>query len=637
MGLLPISLVKEQVPMSATSQAVPSTAKVDSIKEKARRLSILSMMATTAAGSGHPTSCMSAAELVAGTFFYAMKFDPRNPNSSDGDRFVLSKGHAAPVLYAALAEAGVFPESRVMTLRQFSSELEGHPTPRIPGVDAATGSLGQGLSVGAGLAIGARMDQSPTRVYVLVGDGEMAEGQIWEAAEFAGHYKLDNLTLLADVNALGQSEPTMYQHDMDVYRRKFESEGWATEVIDGHDVAAVLAALDRAKATKGRPQAILARTIKGHGFSEVAGKLGWHGKPFSKEQLAAALKEIGETIDVPPDPGKSYARTSLPEPPSFPDPAPPHYAPGKPVATREAYGYALKRLGAVNPHIVAISGDVKNSTFSEIFGDAYPDHFYQGYIAEQNLVSAGVGLAARGKVPFLDTFACFLSRAYDQVRMAAISRANINLCGSHCGVSIGEDGPSQMALEDIAMFRAVHSSAVFYPSDAISAERLTETMARRSGINYLRTSRPKTPILYSEEEKFPVPGFKVLRQSGADRVTVIGAGITLHEALKAADQLKTQGTAVRVIDLYCVKPIDGKTLAEHIDATGGKLVTVEDHWPQGGVGEAVLSALAQAGVAPTKSRLLAVRDMPHSGKPEELVDAFGISARHIAAAVREIA
>jgi transketolase len=624
--------------MSMTSPAGPSSATIETIKEKARRLSILSMMETTAAGSGHPTSCMSAAELVAGTYFYAMKFDPKNPNSPDGDRFVLSKGHAAPVLYAALAEAGVFPESRLMTLRQFSSELEGHPTPRIPGVDAATGSLGQGLSVGAGLAIAARMDKSPTRVYVLMGDGEMAEGQVWEAAEFAGHYQLDNITVLADVNALGQSEPTMYQHDMETYRRKFESEGWAAEVIDGHDVAAVLAALDRAKATKGRPQAIIARTIKGHGFSQVAGKLNWHGKPFSKEQLAEAVKEIGGApIVVPPDPGKSYARAILPQPPDFPAPAAPDYPEGKPVATREAYGFALKRLGAVNQEIVAISGDVKNSTFSEFFDEAFPERFYQGYIAEQNMVSVGVGLAARGKVPFLDTFACFLARAYDQVRMAAISRSNINLCGSHCGVSIGEDGPSQMALEDIAIFRAVHGSAVFYPSDAMSTERLTETMARRSGINYLRTSRPKTAILYSKDEKFPVPGFKVVRQSAQDRVTVIGAGITVHEALKAADELKTQGTAIRVIDLYCVKPIDGKALAEQIQATGGRLVTVEDHWPEGGVGEAVLSALAQAGVAPSKSRLLAVRDMPHSGKPDELVDAFGISARHIAAAVREIA
>ena len=620
--------------MTATTAAAPSVATIDAIKQKAKRLSILSMMSTTAAGSGHPTSCMSAAELVAGTFFYAIKFDPKDPNSPDGDRFVLSKGHAAPVLYTALAEAGVFPESRLMTLRQFSSELEGHPTPRIPGVDAATGSLGQGLSVGSGLAIGARMDKSPTRVYVLMGDGEMAEGQVWEAAAFAAHYKLDNLTVLADVNALGQSEPTMYQHDMEVYRKKFDSEGWATEIIDGHDVAAVLAALDHAKATNGRPQAILARTIKGHGVSSIAGKEHWHGKAIPKDQLAAAIKEIGPAIDLPADPGKSYARTSLPKPPNFPAPAPPDYDPSKPVATREAYGFALKRLGAVNPHIVAISGDVKNSTFSEIFGDAFPNHFFQGYIAEQNLVSAGVGLAARGKVPFLDTFACFLARAYDQVRMAAISRSNINLCGSHCGVSIGEDGPSQMALEDIAIFRAVHSSTVLYPSDAIAAERLTETMAGRAGINYLRASRPKFPILYSKDEKFPIPGFKVLRQSSQDKVTVIGAGVTLHEALKAADQLKAEGTAVRVIDLYCVKPIDGKELSKEIAAAGGQLVTVEDHWAEGGIGEAVLSALAQAGVAPAKSHLIAVREMPHSGKPDELIDAFGISASHIIEGVR---
>jgi transketolase len=623
--------------MSVTSPAGPSLAAIQAIKEKARRLSILSMMSTTAAGSGHPTSCMSAAELVAGTFFYAMKFDPKNPNSNDYDRFVLSKGHAAPVLYSALAEAGVFPASRLMTLRQFSSELEGHPTPRIPGVDAATGSLGQGLSVGAGLAIGARLDKSATRVYVLVGDGEMAEGQIWEAAAFAGHYKLENLTLIADVNALGQSEPTMYQHDMEVYRRKFESEGFAVEVIDGHDVAAVLAALDRAKATKGRPQAILARTEKGHGVSFLEGKPNWHGKPLSKDELAKALQELGGGIELLPDAGKSYARPSLPQPPDFPPPATPDYDPAKPVATREAYGYALKRLGAVNPHIVAISGDVKNSTFSEIFGNAFPDHFFQGYIAEQNLVSAAVGLAARGKVPFADTFACFLSRAYDNVRMAAISRANINLCGSHCGVSIGEDGPSQMALEDLAMFRAVHSSAVFYPSDAMSTERLTETMARRPGINYMRTSRPKTPILYSKDEKFPVPGFKIPRQSAQDRVTVIGAGITLHEALKAAIELSSRGVAIRVIDLYCVKPIDGKALAEQVKATGGRLVTVEDHWPEGGIGEAVLAALSRAGAPLSKFRMLAVNGMPHSGKSDELLDAFGISASHIVAAVREIA
>ena len=606
------------------------------VEEKARLLSLYSMMATTAAGSGHPTSCMSAAELVAGVFFHAMNFDPKHANSNENDRFVLSKGHAAPLLYAALAEAGVFPVSRLMTLRKFGSELEGHPTPRIPGVDAATGSLGQGLSVGAGLAIGARMDKSPTRVYVLTGDGELAEGQIWEAAAFAGRYGLDNLTVIADINRLGQSEPTMYQHDMERYRLKFESEGFDAQVIDGHDVAAVLTALDRAKSVRGRPQAIVAQTIKGHGFSLVADKLNWHGKPFSKEQLAAAIRERGGAPAVEPDRGISFARTSLPKPPEFPPLVAPEYATDAKVATREAYGFALKRLGAVNPQVVALSGDVNNSTFSQAFADAYPDRFRQGYIAEQNMVSVAVGLQARGKVPFADTFACFLSRAYDNVRMAAISRANINLCGSHCGVSIGEDGPSQMALEDIAMFRAVHGSAVFYPSDAVSTERLTEAMARRSGVNYIRTSRPKMPILYAKDEAFPIPGFKVLRASAHDTATVVGAGVTLHEALKAADQLASAGIAIRVVDLYCVKPLDGKALGAEVAASGGALVTVEDHWPEGGLGEAVLHALAAAGAAPAKFKLLAVTGLPHSGKPDELVDEFGISARHIVEAVKAL-
>lgn len=620
--------------MSATSKAVPSSSTIETIREKARRLGILSMMSTTAAGSGHPTSCLSASELTAGVFFYAMKLDPKNPNGPESDRFVLSKGHAAPLLYAALAEAGVFPVSRVMTLRQFSSELEGHPTPRIPGVDAATGSLGQGLSVGVGLAIGAKMDKLGTRVYVLLGDGELAEGSNWEAAEFAGHYKIDNLTALCDINALGQSERTMYKHDMEIYRRKFESEGWDTQVIDGHDIAAVLSALDHAKATTGRPQAIIARTIKGHGVSFLADKDGWHGKPLSKEQLEKAVAEMGGPITVPADPGRSYARTKLPEPPAYAEPSAPSYKPDASVATREAYGNALKRIGAVNPHVVALDGDVKNSTFAEFFADAYPDRFYQAYIAEQNMISVGVGLAARGKVPFLSTFACFLSRAFDQVRMAAISRSSIKVCGSHCGVSIGEDGPSQMALEDIASFRAIHSSTVLYPSDAYSAERLTEEAARLPGITYIRTSRPKTPLLYSAADEFPVPGFRVLRQSTNDRALIVGAGITVHEALKAHDQLKSQGIFARVMDLYCVKPIDGKQFAEQLKAAGGNLVTVEDHYPEGGLGEAVLSALAEVGTSQKKYMKLAVTGMPHSGKPDELLEAFGISAKHIADAVR---
>jgi len=609
---------------------------LEELKEKARLLRIHSMRATTAAGSGHPTSCLSAAEIMAAVFFHAMKFDPKNANAVEGDRFVLSKGHAAPVLYAAQAEAGMYPVSRVMTLRQFASELEGHPTPRIPGVDAATGSLGQGLSVGAGLALGARFQNSNARTYVLLGDGEMAEGQVWEAAAFAAHQKLENLTAIVDVNALGQSGRTMYQHHMEVYRAKFEANGWAAEVIDGHDLATVVAALGRAQAARGRPQAILARTLKGNGISFLADKEGWHGKPLSKDELERALAELGPAPAIAPDAGHSYERAKLPAPPEFPAPPAPEYKLGQMVATREAYGAALKRIAAVHPKLVAIDGDVKNSTFSEILEKAMPERLFQSYIAEQNMVSVAAGLAAQGLVPFAATFACFLARAYDQVRMAGISRANINLCGSHCGVSIGEDGPSQMALEDLAMFRAIPNACVFYPSDAVSTERLVETMARTNAICYLRTTRPKTPVLYANDEKFPVPGFKILRESASDSATIVGAGVTLHEALKAYEQLKAKGIAARVIDLYCLKPMDGAALGAQVRATGGRLVIAEDHYPEGGVGEAVLAALAAVGIAPGIVRHLAVNGVPHSGKPDELLEAFGISARHIAAAVETI-
>jgi transketolase len=623
------------------------SAKLEMIREKARRLRVHSLRATTAAGSGHPTSCLSAAELMAGMFFHAMRFNPRDPNANAGDRFVLSKGHAAPVLYAALAEAGVFPVSHLLTLREFSSELEGHPTPLVRGVDAATGSLGQGLSVGAGLALGAKkIEPVEARVYVLLGDGEMAEGNVWEAAAFAAHQGLDNLTAVVDVNALGQSDRTMYRHDTEPYRRKFEASGWQAEVIDGHDLAAVIAALDRARATRGKPQAIIARTEKGHGVSFLADKDGWHGKALSKEELQRALAELppaagvfagteAAATEATVEHG-SFARKNLPQPADFPAPAPPEYKLGQMVATREAYGTALKKLGTVNRHVVALDGDVQNSTFAEVFAKAYPERFFQGYIAEQNMVGVGVGLAARGLVPFVASFACFLERACDQIRMAGISRSNLNLCGSHCGVSIGEDGPSQMALEDLAMFRAIPGATVLYPSDAVTAERLTEAAARRAGICFIRTSRPKTPVLYPNEEKFPVPGFKVLRESAADRVTIIGAGVTLHEALKAYDALKAKGTAARVIDLYCVKPIDGAALGRHVAATGARVITVEDHYPEGGLGEAVVTALADAGVAVNRAVRLGVNGLPHSGKPDELLDAFGISARHIVAAAEKI-
>ncbi|HKO03975.1 MAG TPA: transketolase [Candidatus Acidoferrales bacterium] len=627
--------------MNGLPQPAFLPANLQILREKARLLRIHSLTMTTRAGSGHPTTCLSAADIVSVLFFHAMRFDPKHPDAPDADRFVLSKGHGAPLLYAAQAEAGVYPVGRLATLREFSSELEGHPTPLIPGVDAATGSLGQGLSVGAGMALAAkRLEKSGVRVYVLLGDGEMAEGNVWEAAVFAAHYGLDNLTAIVDVNGLGQSERTMYGHDADMFRRRFEADGWDAVTIEGHDIGAIVAAVDRARGARGsvdgRPQAILARTEKGHGISFLADKEGWHGKPLSKDELARALAELGSIPAAVESDAHSYARPVGTPPADFPALPPPPYTPGQQVATREAYGHALARIAKVNPRIVAVDADVKNSTFAETLQKAFPDRLFQGYIAEQNMVSVGVGLAARGYTPFVATFACFLSRAYDQVRMAAISRSHIKLCGSHCGVSIGEDGPSQMGLEDLAMFRAIPGATVLYPSDAVSTDRLTESLARLPGIGYLRTTRPKTALLYGAEEKFPVPGFKLHGQGPQDRATIIAAGITLHEALKAQAELSGQGIGVRVIDLYCVKPIDAAGLATHVRATGGRVITVEDHFAEGGLGEAVFAALATEGVSLTAARRLAVSGVPHSGKAEELLDAFGISARHIAAAVKSL-
>ena len=627
--------------MAAMPQPAATDATLESLKEKARLLRIHSLVTTTRAGSGHPTTCLSAADIVSVLFFHAMRFDPGRPDAPEADRFVLSKGHAAPLLYAAQAEAGIYPVGRLATLRQFTSELEGHPTPLVPGVDAATGSLGQGLSVGAGMALSAkRLERSGVRVYVLLGDGEMAEGNVWEAAGFAAHYALDNLTAIVDVNALGQSERTMYRHDVESYRRRFDAAGWDAVAIDGHDVAAIVRAVDRARspelAGRGRPQAIIARTEKGHGVSFLADKDGWHGKPVPKDDLPRALAELGPVPPAVETDTRSHARRTGAAPAEFPPLAPPDYALGFQIATREAYGKALARLAAVNPRIVAVDADVKNSTFSEYLEKSHAERFVQGYIAEQNMVSVGVGLAARGYTPFVATFACFLSRAYDQVRMAAISRSHVKLCGSHCGVSIGEDGPSQMGLEDLAMFRAVPGATVLYPSDGMSADRLTEALARLPGIGYLRTTRPKTPVLYGAEEKFPIPGFKVPRQSPQDRVAIIAAGITLHEALKAHSDLAAQGISARIIDLYCVKPIDGDGLAREVRAAGCRVVTVEDHFAEGGLGEAVLAALSTSGVSLAAARRLAVSGVPHSGTAEELLDAFGISARHIAAAAKSI-
>jgi transketolase len=609
---------------------------IPALKNIATQLRIDSVLSTSEAGSGHPTTCCSAAEIVATLFFAEMRFLPGDPQNDQNDRFVLSKGHAAPILYAAWAEAGAFPRSELLKLRELSSDLEGHPTPRLPFVDVATGSLGQGLPAAVGIALNARRIGSDYRTYALMGDGESAEGSVWEAAAMAEHFGLDNLVGIIDVNRLGQSRPTALGHDMQKYADRWNSFGWHALVVDGHDVEALLAAFREAKATRGKPTMILAKTQKGKGISFTEGKEGWHGKALKKgEELDRALAELkAQFIENAGDAPAIAAPSKRGAPPDL-DPKPPaaipapSYTLGESVATREAYGSALARLGAVDSRLVVLDADVGNSTFSERFEKAFPDRFYQAYIAEQVMVGAAMGLASRGAIAFPSTFACFLSRAYDFIRMAGISGLNIKLAGSHVGVSIGEDGPSQMALEDLAMMRGLPTCAVLYPSDAMSAERLVEAMAYHKGPAYMRTSRPKTPVIYGPDETFPIGGCKVLRSSAEDRATLVGAGVTLFEALKAHDQLKARGIATRVIDLYSVQPIDEKTLREAGAATG-VIVTVEDHYPAGGIGEAVESAVSSAGI---KVHKIAVREIPRSGKPDELLDRFGISASHIVKAV----
>src|SRR3954467_12145120 len=613
---------------------------IPALKNVATQLRIDSARSTTQAGSGHPTSCFSMADLMAALFFAEMRFDPKSPHDPDADRFILSKGHAAPILYAAWAEAGAFDRSELLKLRELGSDLEGHPTPRLPFVDVATGSLGQGICAAIGTALNARRIQSDYRTYVLLGDGESAEGSVWEAANVAALDKLDNLCGITDVNGLGQSRATMFGHDMAQYQRRWAAFGWNAIVIDGHDLNAILDALDQAKRTTGQPTMILARTVKGKGVSFAEGKDGWHGKAFKKgEELDRALAELEKQF-VPVPAGGAAANLSahIAKPSSRPRPvaaatavAAPQYKLGDQVATREAYGTALAKLGDADPRVVALDADVKNSTFSDRFEKVHPERFYENFIAEQVMVGAAMGLAARGAIPYPSTFACFLSRAADFVRMAAISNVNIKLAGSHAGVSIGEDGPSQMALEDLAMYRAEPNYTVFYPCDAVSTERLLALMHDHAGPAYMRTSRPKTPVIYSNDETFTIGGLKVLRESAADVATVIGAGITVFEALKAYDQLKAAGTSIRVIDLYSLQPIDGAALIAAGRATGGRLITVEDHYAAGGVGDAVAAAVADAGLTVHR---LAVREIPRSGKPEELVERFGISASHIVEAVR---
>jgi len=607
---------------------------MEKLKKLATLIRYYILIMTTHAGSGHPTSSLSGTELMACLLFGGIfRFDVDHPKSPNNDRLIFSKGHASPLFYALWTAAGELSEEDLLTYRKFGSPLEGHPTVSFRYVEAATGSLGQGLSIGVGMALNAKyIDKLPYRTYVLLGDSEMAEGSQWESMQIAAHYKLNNLIGILDVNRLGQRGETMYGWDIEAYEKRISSFGWKTIVLDGHSISGIFAAYEETLHVTDQPVMLIGKTIKGKGVSFIENKNGWHGKVLSKEECDRALKELGE-ID------KSVrGEISLPEDlrPKEPTPQKPlkkiDYPADKPVATRKAYGNALVRIFPQFPNMVSLDGEVSNSTYSEIFKETYPERFFEMYIAEQNMVGAALGLSRRGKIPFVSTFAAFFTRAFDQIRMSQYSDQNIKFVGSHAGVSIGEDGPSQMGLEDIAMFRAILNSVVLYPSDAISTERLVEEAAKHHGLVYIRTTRKETSIVYRPEEEFPIGGSKVLRRSDKDIATVIGAGVTLHEALEAYEALRKEGIFIRVIDLYSIKPIDERTLREAAQATKG-IVTVEDHYAEGGIGEAVMSALATSR-APIYS--LAVKKKPKSGKPQELLDYENISQIGIVRKVKEL-
>jgi len=593
-------------------------------RELGQQLRVDAVRTSAEAGSGHPTSSMSAADLAAVLLAAHFRYDFDEPKSPANDRLIFSKGHASPLVYGLFRAAGAIDEDELMTYRQFGSRLEGHPTPFLPWVDVATGSLGQGLPIGVGAALaGKRLNQVPMRVWVICGDSEMAEGSMWEAIEHAAFYELDNLTAIIDVNRLGQRGETMHGWDLASYTRRVEANGWAAIEIDGHDVEQIDRAYREAEGTTGRPAAVVARTIKGKGYSKVENHEGWHGKAVAEE----AVEELGGVRNIRVDVSKPEGgpgRTFAPSGAEWP-----RYELESKVATRKAYGEALAALGGERGDVVALDGEVSNSTFAEIFRDAHPERYFEMYIAEQQMVAAAVGMQIVGWKPFCSTFAAFMTRAYDFVRMAAVSRATVKLCGSHAGVSIGEDGPSQMGLEDLAAFRAVHGSTVLYPCDGNQTAALVQEMAEIDGIAYLRTTRADTPVIYEAGDAFPVGGSKTLREG--DDVTLVAAGITVFEALKAADALADEGIEARVIDAYSVKPIDAATLR----AAGERIVTVEDHWAEGGLGEAVLAAVADADERP-RVVTLAVREMPHSGKPAELLAAAGIDADAIAEAARRL-
>ncbi|XP_042216320.1 transketolase-like protein 2 isoform X1 [Homarus americanus] len=625
---------------SKKSNSNMSEIKIQDLEDIANKLRIHSIKCTQASNSGHPTSCASMAEITSVLFFHTMRYKVSAPRDPSSDRFILSKGHAAPILYAAWAEAGLFSPDDLMNLRKIDSDLEGHPTPRLNFIDVATGSLGQGLSVACGMAyVGKYYDKASYRTYCLIGDGESAEGSIWEALSFAGIKKLDNLVAIFDINRLGQSEPTAFQHEMDVYQARLESFGFNALVVDGHDVEALCKAFHEASQTKGKPTAVLAKTYKGRGFPEIEDKENWHGKPLGAKaedviaHIQALIKNAGPNNLVPQKP----LRENAPEV-KISDiklSSPPNYKKGDKVATREAYGKALAKLAENNKSVIALDGDTKNSTFSNGIMKTDPERYIECFIAEQNLVGVGIGAACRDRtVAFVSTFAAFFTRAFDQLRMGAISQTNINCVGSHAGISIGGDGPSQMALEDLAMFRTIPTATVFYPSDAVSTERACELAANTPGICFIRTSRPGTTVVYDNDHKFELGKAKVIKSSDNDEVLVIGAAITLREALTAADQLLDNGTNVRILDLFTIKPIDKDGIIENARECGGRIIVVEDHYPEGGIGEAVMSAVATE--RDIIVRHLAVPRVPRSGNCDELLDMFGISASAIVKAVNEI-
>ena len=612
----------------------PDTQSIPFLESLARLVRYHSLIMTSTAKSGHLTSSLSAADLMIGLVFGGtFRFDVDDPAHPNNDRLIFSKGHASPLFYALWKAAGCISEEELLTYRRFESRLEGHPTPRFPFAEAATGSLGQGLGIGLGMALSAsRLDRLPYRTYVLLGDSEMAEGSQWESIQIAAHYGLANLVGIIDVNRLGQRGATMLGHDVEAYARRVGAFGWKTLVIDGHDMPQILDAFREAAAERSGPVMIIARTVKGKGISFLEDADGWHGKALDEEQTRRALAEFGDVdremrgrISAPENLRPERARTQAA--------SAPHYELGKSVATREAYGAALKRIDAKFPQLVSLDGEVSNSTKADEFGKKDPGRFFEMFIAEQNMIEVALGLALRGKLPFVSTFAAFFTRAFDQIRMSQYSRANLKFVGSHAGVSIGEDGPSQMGLEDIAMFRSILTSTVLDPCDAVSTDKLVEIAAAHDGIVYLRTMREGTPVIYGNDETFPIGGSKVLRESDDDRLTIVAAGATVHEALKAHEELRRDGISVRVIDAYSIKPIDADTLREAAAATGA-IVTVEDHYPAGGLGEAVLSALADRPVPVT---ILAVNKTPMSGTGEELRDYTGISAGRIVETVMRLA